>query len=236
MIDGLLFYCLFGIAGGKEQDRQRGADHDKKRIEKGRTNMNQEQLKSLGLNDDVIQRILEDQGKNFVSKTRFNEVNENKKALESQLADRDTQLKDLETKAKGNDDLQKQIKELQKANEDQKAAYDGKIHQMKVDNAIVSALTAAKAKNIDAAKAMLKMDAYDLQEDGTIKGLSDNIKKVKEANPWAFDADQQTSPKPQFEFKDSFKPAEGGDNNQPTKVQSEADLIWNAMNGVFPNK
>lgn len=198
--------------------------------------MNQEQLKSLGLNDDTIQRILEDQGKNFVSKTRFNEVNENKKALESQLADRDTQLKDLETKAKGNDDLQKQIKEVQKANEDQKAAYDGKIHQMKVDNAIVSALTAAKAKNIDAAKAMLHMDAYDLQEDGTIKGLADNIKKVKEANPWAFDVDQQPGPKPQFQFKNSFKPAEGGDNDKPTEVQSEADLIWNAMNGVFSNK
>lgn len=199
--------------------------------------MNQEQLKSLGLADDVIQRILEDQGKNFVSKSRFNEVNESKKSLENQIAERDNQLKDLEARAKGNDELQKQIKDLQKANADQKAAYDGKIHQMQVDNAIASALTAAKAKNVDAVKAMLKMDAYDLQEDGTIKGLADNIAKVKEANPWAFDAEPQkapAAPKPQFSFKGSFKPTEGSDNNgQPTETQSEADLIWNAMNGVF---
>lgn len=199
--------------------------------------MNQEQLKSLGLADDVINRILEDQGKNFVSKSRFNEVNESKKSLENQIAERDNQLKDLEARAKGNDELQAQIKDLQKANADQKAAYDGKIHQMQVDNAIASALTAAKAKNVDAVKAMLKMEAYDLQEDGTIKGLADNIQKVKKANPWAFDVEQPKAaeaPKPQFGFKGSFKPAEGGDNNgQPTEAQSEADLIWNAMNGVF---
>lgn len=37
--------------------------------------MNNEQLKSLGLSDDIIQQILDDQGKNFIPKFRFNEIN-----------------------------------------------------------------------------------------------------------------------------------------------------------------
>ena len=197
--------------------------------------MNNEQLKSLGLSDDVIQQILEDQGKNFVPKSRFNEVNEGKKALETQLAERDTQMKDLETKAKGNDELQKQIQSLQEANKKQKEAYDGQIHQMKVNNALSAALMAAHAKNVDAVKAMLHMDKYELAEDGTIKGLPDAISKVKEENAWAFDDKPATGGgKPAVKLS-GFEPGEGADGSgKGGHVASDSEIIWNAMHGRFP--
>lgn len=197
--------------------------------------MNNEQLKSLGLSDDVIQQILDDQGKNFVPKSRFNEANEGKKALEAQMTERDAQMKDLETKAKGNDELQKQIQSLQEANKKQKEAYDGQIHQMKVNNALSAALVAAHAKNVDAVKAMLHMDKYELAEDGSIKGMADAISKVKTENAWAFDDKPAAGGnKPTIKLG-GFQPGEGADGSgKGDHVASDSEIIWNAMHGRFP--
>ena len=190
--------------------------------------MNNEQLKSLGLSDDAIQQILDDQGKNFVPKSRFNEVTEGKKALEAQMTE-------LETKAKGNDELQKQIQSLQEANKKQKEAYDGQIHQMKVNNALSAALMAAHAKNVDAVKAMLHIDKYELAEDGSIKGLADAISKVKTENAWAFDDKPAAGVnKPTIKLG-GFQPGEGADGSgKGDHVASDSEIIWNAMHGRFP--
>jgi hypothetical protein len=170
--------------------------------------MTQEELKKLGLADDVIQKILEDQGTNFVSKNKFNEVNEAKRGLETQITERDTQLKDLKKTAGASEDLKVQIEKLQKDNTDQKTAYDTQIQNMKIDGIVNSALLSSKAKNAQAVKALLKMEKYELDGD-KVKGLDDAIAAAKKDNAWAFE--DETKPTGTEAILGGLKPTESGD-------------------------
>jgi septal ring factor EnvC (AmiA/AmiB activator) len=64
--------------------------------------------------------LIKDVNKEFpkyaVPKDKYNEVSEAKKQLETDIVERDKQLKDLGDKAKDNEDLENQIKELQETN------------------------------------------------------------------------------------------------------------------------
>lgn len=191
--------------------------------------MTDEEFKGLGLTDEGLKTLKDDLAANFVAKSQFDEVTAAKTAMETQIADRDKQLKTLKDQAKGNEDLQSKIEALQAENSKQKESYEGKIYQMKVDNALGKALTAAKAKNTAAVKAMLGMDKYELADDGTIKGLDDALANVKKANPWAFEADEK---KQTFNFS-GFKPGESADDSKKTGAEAAAETLWNAMHGRF---
>ena len=192
--------------------------------------MTDEELKGLGLNDEGLTALKNDLAKNYVAKSQFDEVTAAKTAMETQIADRDKQLKTLKDQAKGNDDLQSKIEALQAENSKQKEDYEGKIYQMKVDSALKASLTAAHAKNAAAVKAMLSMDKYELADDGTIKGLDDALAKVKKDNPWAFEEEKKT---PSFKFT-GFHPGESADGNaKKTEKEAAAETLWNAMHGRF---
>lgn len=191
--------------------------------------MTDDELKGLGLTDEGLATLKKDLTANFVAKSQFDEVTAAKTAMETQIADRDKQLKTLKDQVKGNDDLKSKIEALQAENSKQKESYEGKIYKMKVDNALGKALTAAKAKNAAAVKAMLGMDKYDLADDGTIKGLDDALANVKKNNPWAFEEET----KPSFKFT-GFKPGEGADGGKKkTGAEAAAETLWNAMHGRF---
>lgn len=192
--------------------------------------MTDDELKGLGLTDENLATLKGDIEKNFVAKSKFDEVTAAKTAAESQVAERDKQLTALKEQAKGNETLQAKIEELQAANTKQKADYEGQIYQMKVDSALKASLTAAHAKNAAAVKAMLGMEKYELADDGTIKGLDDALAKVKKENPWAF---EEESKKPTFTFS-GFHPGESADGDtKKTSKEAAAETLWNAMHGRF---
>ena len=62
----------------------------------------------------------------------------------------------------------------------------GEYTQLKLDNAVDSALTAAKARNLKAARALLDLGNAELAEDGTVKGLAEQIRKLAEAEDSKF--------------------------------------------------
>ena len=69
--------------------------------------MGYQELLDLGLTDEqatTVYNKLESQ--QMIPKARFDEVNNAKKALETQVADYDTQLKTLQKSAEGNEALQ----------------------------------------------------------------------------------------------------------------------------------
>lgn len=192
--------------------------------------MTDDELKGLGLTDENLATLKGDIEKNFVAKSKFDEVTAAKTAAESQVAERDKQLTALKEQAKGNETLQAKIEELQAANTKQKADYEGQIYQMKVDSALKASLTAAHAKNAAAVKAMLGMEKYELADDGTIKGLDDALAKVKKENSWAF---EEESKKPTFTFS-GFHPGESADGDtKKTSKEAAAETLWNAMHGRF---
>ena len=106
--------------------------------------MKKEELVSKGLTEVQAQSVIDiwtEEMKGYIPKTRFDEVNTVKGELESQIADRDKQLKTLKDAAKDSGELQNKIAELETTNKQTKAEYEGRIKDMKLTSAIREQLT-----------------------------------------------------------------------------------------------
>lgn len=154
--------------------------------------MKKEDLIAMGLTEDQAKKVMDSLDGEFVTKTRFNEVNEENKTLKKSVADRDKQLEDLKKSSGDNAALQQQISDLQKANADQQKAHDAELAQLKLDNAVEVALSSAKAKNSKAVKAMLDMSKVKIGEDGKLTGFDEQIEALKKSDSYMFDVQQQT--------------------------------------------
>ena len=103
--------------------------------------MNKEDLIAMGLTEEQAKKVMDSLDGNYVTKTRFNEVNEENKTLKKSVSDRDKQLEDLKKSSGDNEELKKQIETLQQENANQKKAHDAEMTQLRLDNAIDAALT-----------------------------------------------------------------------------------------------
>lgn len=177
--------------------------------------MKKEDLIAMGLTEEQAKKVMDSLDGNFVTKARFNEVNEENKTLKQSVADRDKQLEDLKKSSGDNAELKKQIETLQQQNADQKKAHDAEMAQLKLDNAIDAALTAAGAKNIKAVRAMIDTSKMKLGEDGTVEGLPDAIKAVQKSDSYMFNTVQQK----QQTFK-GFQPGASGEVKPGTEVDT----------------
>lgn len=103
-----------------------------------------------------------------------------KKELEKQLKERDKQLDELSKKVKDNEVLSKQIQELQESNKKAVADYEAKIKNITLDNAIKLVLKEHKAKYDYLLINKFDRDKLTIKEDGTVEGLEEQIKALKE--------------------------------------------------------
>lgn len=154
--------------------------------------MNKEELLAMGLTEEQAKKVMDSLDGNFVTKVRFNEINEENKTLKKSVSDRDKQLEDLKKSSGDNATLQQQISDLQKQNADQQKTHDKELAKLKVDNAVEIALSGAKAKNGKAVKAMLDMSKVKLGEDGKLSGLDEQLEALKKSDGYMFDVQEQT--------------------------------------------
>jgi hypothetical protein len=148
--------------------------------------MKKEDLIAMGLTDEQAQKVMDSLNGNYVTKVRFNEVNEENKTLKQSVADRDKQLEDLKKSSGDNAELKKQIEDLQQQNADQKKAHDAELAQLKLDNAIDAALTAAGAKNTKAVRAVADLSGVKLDKDGKLTGLDEQLAAVQKSDAYLF--------------------------------------------------
>lgn len=197
--------------------------------------MNKQKLISLGVSEDIADKVMAELDGNFIPRTRFNEVNELKKSYMEQLKERDTQLEELKKAVGDSENLKKQIETLQNDNKAKEDAFNAEIKKMKIDNAIDKALTEAKAKNIKAVKALLDLNNAELLEDGTIKGLSESIKGLSESQDTAFLFDsgdtQSTQSNTQTNKTSGFKPTQAKDGLPDVSANFETRLAEARKNG-----
>ena len=165
--------------------------------------MKKEDLIALGLTEEQAKKVL-DAVKDYVPKTQLAEVERERDGLKATVTERDTQLETLKKSSGDNEALQKQIADLQKANEDQQKAHDAEIAQLRLDNAVEAAILAAGAKNVKAVRALMDADKLRLEKDGTVTGLSDQIKAIQKSDAYMF------AEKEQQQFK-GFQPGASGD-------------------------
>lgn len=151
--------------------------------------MKKEELIGLGLDEETAKKVADasaEELKGYVPKSRLNEVITERDNYKDELADRDKQLEDLKKSSGDSEALKNQIAEMQKTNKEALAAKDAEILSIRKNNAVEKALSGAQAKNAKAVMALLDLENAELQEDGTIKGLEEQIKSLKESEDTSF--------------------------------------------------
>lgn len=136
-------------------------------------------VKEKGLN-----LILDNKEKpEYIPKTRFDEVIGSKNELKTQLGEVSKQFEELKKASKGNEELTKQIEELQKKNGD----WEGKYKSTLLESAIKVKAIQEKAKDVDDISKFLDVSKLEISEDGSVKGLDEQLTKLKETKAYLFD-------------------------------------------------
>lgn len=146
-------------------------------------------LKGLGLEKEVIDQIMAENGKDIeLEKGKAKDLQTQLDTANKTIKERDTQLETLKNSPDNPETLRQQIQKLQDDNKAAKEAHEKEIKELKVSTALEKALSDAKAKNAKAVKALLDLgDDVELADDGTIKGLDDKIKGLKKSDAYLFD-------------------------------------------------
>lgn len=175
--------------------------------------MKKEEFIAIGISEELAAKAeaasLKELG-GYIEKSKHEEVVEENKTLKTSVSDRDKQLETLKALAGDNEELKKQIETMKQQNADQEKAHKAELAQLKLDNAIDTALTVAGAKNTKAVKALLDISQVKLEEDGKLTGWDEQIKALQKSDAYLF-ATQQNK------FK-GFQPGASGDNKPGTKV------------------
>lgn len=152
--------------------------------------MKKEDLLAMGLDEEMAKKVAAasaDELKGFIPKLRFDEVNTEKKNLETVKATLEGQLESLKSAAGDAAGLKSQIEQLQADNQAKEEAHAAEIKQLKIDAAVTEAITKAKGKNVKAIRALLNgLDKAEILEDGSVKGLAEQIEALTKAEDSKF--------------------------------------------------
>ena len=186
--------------------------------------MKREFLKELGLEKEVIDKIMDEngkdieaaKGKNQDDKVKELEAEVNK--LNESIKERDGQLETLKASAGDNEELKNKIAELEKSNKDAAESHKNEMAALKKSHAIESALKEANAKSIKAVMPFIDDSKISVDTNNNLIGLKEQIDSLKGADDTKF---LFTSGKPSIK---GATPGESGDpNDQPyTKAQIKA--------------
>lgn len=150
--------------------------------------MTKEKLIEMGLTEEQATKVMEGLDGSYVPKVRFNEVNTELNTAKATIKERDGQLVTLQKSTGDVATLQQTITTLQTDNKTKDETHATEIKTLKLNNAVDKALTGAKAKSTTAAKALLAsfLEKAELADDGTVKGLGDEIKKLTDNKETSF--------------------------------------------------
>lgn len=177
--------------------------------------MTRKQLEDLGLTKEQADSVMKINGDDIenakgTASTEIKNLQTEVEGLKTQVGDRDKQLETLKASAGDNAALKKQIEDLQTENATAKATHESELNQLKIDFAVEKALTGAKAKNIKAVKALLELGEAKLDKDGNVKGLDEQIEKLRSGDDTKFLFEAQKQQKQQQNFK-GFQPGASGE-------------------------
>lgn len=153
--------------------------------------MKRSELEALGLTKEQIDSVIKTNGADIenaktVAAAEMKSVQTELDALKEQIKERDKQIDGLKKSSGDNEELKKQIEELQKANKEKDAAHAAEMLKIKLDSAVEKALTESGAKNVKAVRALLNLEGAELDDKGLVKGLDKQIEALKGADDSKF--------------------------------------------------
>ena len=151
-------------------------------------------MKIEGMTEELATKVAEQSAeelKEFIPKSRFDEVNEAKKNAESLVKERDKQLEDLKKSTGDNEELKNQITQLQNENKTAKEKYEADIKKMQKDNIDTRLLTENGAKNAKAVLALLDVLDDKLEGDAYEAARLAQIQELQKSESYLFNAKQE---------------------------------------------
>lgn len=145
--------------------------------------------------EDELNKILPEA---WIPKSKFNELTEAEKLAKSQLEQTNKQLEELKKGSTLTEEQKKQLETLKTQLEEQKATHETEVKKLRMNHAIETELSKAKAKNLKAARALLDESKIVLGEDGTIAGLKEQLEAIQKDNAYLFEPTTPPANKPSF--------------------------------------
>ena len=149
----------------------------------------EELLKLEGMTEDLATKIVEmstEEMKGMIPKTRLDEVIAERDNAKKDHADVLKQLGSLQKETGDVQSLKDKIKELEDGAKEAEKTHAAEIQTLKINNAVDTALIGAKALNTKAVKALLNLEGAELAEDGSVKGLADQITALQKSDSYLF--------------------------------------------------
>ncbi|NFM46542.1 phage capsid protein [Clostridium botulinum] len=150
----------------------------------------------------------------FISKTRFDQVNEQAKEYKKQVGERDKQINNLKEEYKDVDGLKEKVEQLELDNKTQKETYEKQLSDIAFNNALEKGLGAFSIKDKKLIMALIDKDKLKVDGDNVI-GLKEQIEPLKTSHEYLFDK----------EIKGTGSFVTGGNNDtQPNKTNFASEL------------
>ncbi|WP_233553508.1 phage scaffolding protein [Lactobacillus sp. ESL0228] len=179
--------------------------------------ISREKLIKIGLSNEQMEKIVALHGADIeelkaksdeLINSKTEELKKANESLQSQIAERDKDLKSLKKQAGDNEELGNQLKELQGKYKHDTENLTKELQQTKLNSAVDSALGKAKVRNTKAAKALLNMDDIQLNDKGELEGLDNQINSLQKSDGYLFDQGS----------KEPYQPQGGDGNTDPDPV------------------
>ena len=154
----------------------------------------------------------------FVSKERFDQVNQQAKDYKKQVSERDTQITNLKEEFKDAKGLKEKVEQLEADNKKQKEDYEAQIKNINFNTALKSALATYKCKDTDYLMSKINKDLIKLNDDGSIIGLKEQVEPFKKDHEYLFEVE----PKGTGSFFTGG--GEGGEHKEPSNTNFATEL------------
>lgn len=149
--------------------------------------MRKEDFVAIGIADDLAEKAAAASAtelKGYVPKTRFDEVNEEKKNLQTAKTQAEADLEELRKSAGDNAALAQQITDLQNAAKQKDTEYAAQLKALRLGNAIRLGIT--DAQDADIVAGLIDQSKLILSDDGKVTGLEEQLKTLRESKPFLF--------------------------------------------------
>lgn len=186
-----------------------------------------ELLQKLGIAEDKIENATQEfkaflDGE-YVPKSRFNEVNAEKKNLETVVADRDKQLKTLKDSEGDITTLKDKITKLQAENKANALKAEQDLKNLKISTAVQLAI-GDTAQDAELVANLIDKSKLILGEDGKVTGLNEQLKELKTNKSFLFKPEGD----PKFKYdpnKGSGTPTNNPFSKEHYNLTQQAELL-----------
>lgn len=166
--------------------------------------MKREFLKELGLEKEIVEKVMTEYGKDVETyKAKAESVKTEIAAKDTEIESLKTQLQEANTaidgfKALDVESIKKAAADWEQKAKDAESKREADLAALRFDHALQGKLTELKARDASIVAGLLNRDDLKLTDNGDILGLEEQLKKLKEEKAFLFEPGEEVKQPPQF--------------------------------------